>query len=449
MRKKTQPKGELITVDGSKESQTYQMAEYFAQLVAEKTEQIKSKPRKTITFKDFAHLYICDYAFPHKKTWLWDKKRLERYVIPIFGERLVHTINAEDIVSFHAQMARTPCLANRLVEVLSKMFRLAQQWGYWPEHRKIPTEKCVKAFREDSRDRFVNREEMQRLGAAINRLQSMDARCAFWLYILTALRKNELLSLRWDDIDFASSELRVGVTKNGLPHHLPISPEAMALFNQLEKRGEFVFPGRNPGESRTTLNKSWDRVRKEARLTDIRLHDLRRTAGAWLAKAGTPVLLIGRVLNHKTVDSTMVYARFANDDVREAVNRLGKELNSFIGVDIDSVDRSTRDSVPVNSFEETTDEVASPMASQQTAVPKNAAVQIRGADQIVVEAKILIALRQGGSTKKAFYRKIGGCFRINASELDRILNEMIQRQLIESYSEEESWNVVRYRISPQ
>jgi integrase len=74
------------------------------------------------------------------------------------------------------------------------------------------------------------------------------------------------------------------------------------------------------------IDKPWCRVRKAAGVEDVRLHDLRRTVGSWLAQSGNSLHLIGRVLNHSNASTTAIYARFGQDNVRQALDDHGRRL---------------------------------------------------------------------------------------------------------------------------
>jgi integrase len=74
------------------------------------------------------------------------------------------------------------------------------------------------------------------------------------------------------------------------------------------------------------IEKIWQRVRKSAGIEDVRLHDLRRTVGSWLAQSGNSLHLIGRVLNHSSQSTTAVYARFAQDHIHEALEKHGAQI---------------------------------------------------------------------------------------------------------------------------
>jgi integrase len=67
-------------------------------------------------------------------------------------------------------------------------------------------------------------------------------------------------------------------------------------------------------------------------IDDVRLHDLRRTVGSWLAQAGNSLHLIGRVLNHSNTSTTAVYARFGEDSVRAALEQHGARIMGAAGL---------------------------------------------------------------------------------------------------------------------
>ena len=102
----------------------------------------------------------------------------------------------------------------------------------------------------------------------------------------------------------------------------------MTLLRQLPRQQDnpYIFPGRENGRNLVNIDKAWRRIRTEAGVPDVRLHDLRRTVGSWLAQSGNSLHLIGRVLNHRTPSTTQIYARFGNDQVRDALESYGQQL---------------------------------------------------------------------------------------------------------------------------
>jgi integrase len=267
------------------------------------------------------------YARHHKKTWRDDEARIRAQILPRWGSLKLTALKRADIAAAHRSLAEHPYAANRLVELLSKMYELAKIWGYLDEDYPNPARR-IQAFKERKRDRFVTSAEMPALAAAIAEEPSPYVRAAFWLYLLTGMRKRELLRAKWINIDFSAGLWRLPQTKSGRVHHLPLSAKVVAILNALprEEGNPHVIPGTRMGQPLHNIDKAWRRTRARAGLDDVRIHDLRRTAGSHLAQGGAPLHLIGRILNHRDPATTAVYAHFQQQHERAALENHADRL---------------------------------------------------------------------------------------------------------------------------
>ena len=128
-------------------------------------------------------------------------------------------------------------------------------------------------------------------------------------------------------MDLDARQLRVEDTKSGRPHSIHLSAPAMQVLRQIPREGDsrWIFPG--SGERhRADIKAPWERIRKDAKLEGVRLHDLRRTIGSWMAQAGVPLQVIGHVLNHTHPNITRVYARLAEDQSNRALDAFAARL---------------------------------------------------------------------------------------------------------------------------
>jgi integrase len=286
------------------------------------------------TFADLAREYIEHHAKAKKRTWKKDESQLKRHVLREWGTRKAASITEDDVARLHRRIgAKAPIEANRTIAMLSKVFALGQKWGMYPKVLPNPA-RGIERYRETKRDRWITPDELPALAAAINAEPNEVARRALWLYLLSGARRQELLGARWDDIDFGRKVLRLPTTKAGRSHEIPLSAPALAVLQDMPraKDNPFVFPGRKPKRPLVNITKPWHRVRKAAGVEDVRLHDLRRTVGSWLATAGNSLPLIGKVLNHSSVSTTAIYARLAESQPRAALEKLGEELTAKAGV---------------------------------------------------------------------------------------------------------------------
>jgi integrase len=293
----------------------------------------RDKAKQGETMRDLCGAYM-DRHGNAKKIARDDLRRINAHFLPAWGRLKARDIKRPDVASLHAKIGKTaPYEANRTLAQLSKMFELARRWGFVPEGHPNPA-RDIDRFKEQKRDRWVTPEELPRLAQAINEEPNESARFALWLYLLTGARKTELLTARWEHIDWTRAELKLPDTKAGRVHYVPLSAPAMALLREIPRveGNPFVLPGKLAGAHLVNISKPWNRVRAAAGVEDVRLHDLRRTVGSWLAQAGNSLHLIGRVLNHSNQSTTAVYARFGEDSVRAALEQHGARIMGAAGL---------------------------------------------------------------------------------------------------------------------
>ena len=288
----------------------------------------RKQSSKDQMMKSLCEAYLSRYARIHKKSWQEDERRILKHIIPKWGSHAVNRISRTDVTTFHAQIGKTaPYEANRLLRLLSKMFDLAAQWGFLDETHSNPA-KNIRLFKEQKRDRWLKPTELPELAKALDLEPNKVASQAIWLYLLTGARKSELLQAKWEDIDWERKELKIPETKSGRIHYIPLSDAAHTLLENIQrvKDNPYIFPGHIKGKPLVNITKPWKRVCEKAELKDVRLHDLRRTVGSWLAQSGNSLHLIGKILNHSNQSTTAIYARFAQDQGRQALEEYGEKL---------------------------------------------------------------------------------------------------------------------------
>lgn len=283
--------------------------------------------KRATAFRRFADIYLEDHAKVKKKSWRDDERRINRELLGRFGSRTLREISRADIAALHREIgARAPYEANRVLALLQVMFSLAIEWEYLTDAPNPA--KGIGRFKERERDRFVTPQEMPRLAAAIEQEPNPYIRAAVWLYLLTGLRKAELLGSRWAGLDRDQRTLRIEDTKAGRPHVVPLSTAALEILDSLPRQhgSPFIFPGNRAGQPLKGFDKNWRAIRERAGLLDVRLHDLRRTTGSWLVGGGASLPLIGKVLNHSNPSTTKKYAKFADDAPRAALEEYAERL---------------------------------------------------------------------------------------------------------------------------
>ena len=295
------------------------------------------EPEPEPTMSDLAERYMREYAELHCRPATVSHYRLmlRKHIVPALGELPVKHVEHRDIMAFHTALYRTPAVANRAIEILSKMFALADQWG-WRLSERNPCKGVPRFKIEQRRERVLTREELFRLGEAIRAapgegLATAHAAAAIRLLVLTGCRRNEILGLRWDDLNFETGEMRLADSKTG-PRMVPMPPAAAKVLRGLSRarNNPWVFPGRKWGAHLSNLNDSWDRIRKRAGLDGVRLLDLRHTYASRALALGESLPMIGDLLGHSQVATTARYAHLDRDAIRDAAVKVGEDIGAKV-----------------------------------------------------------------------------------------------------------------------
>ncbi|HEV3073406.1 MAG TPA: tyrosine-type recombinase/integrase [Thermoanaerobaculia bacterium] len=280
------------------------------------------------TVAQLAALYLERHARPRKKTAIADESMLRRYVLPAFGARKVEAITRGDVARLHHELGDKPLAANRVLALISVMFNLAESWGL----RAPASNPCrhLKRYPERKRDRFLSAEEVQRLGEALLEAQGIEhpsALAAIRLLLLTGARKSEILTLKWEHVDLERYALRLPDSKTGAKV-IALGGAAAALLARLDRRegNPYVCWGNSDGGHFIGLQHVWQRIRRRARLPEVRLHDARHSYASFGAAAGLGLPVIGALLGHKQPITTARYAHLANDPLRAAADRITGEI---------------------------------------------------------------------------------------------------------------------------
>ena len=249
---------------------------------------------------------------------------LKRYIIPTLGKLKVIDVTRAHIAELHLSMRDKPYQANRTLEVVSKMFNLAEEWAYRPDGSN--PRKGIKKYPERKRERFLSSAELQVLGRVLRemeeeRVELPSAIGAVRLLALTGCRLNEIMRLQWSYVDLRTGELRLPDSKTG-KKVVHIGNAAVAVLGKLKRAdgNPWVITGRSGFGRLSDLQPFWQRVRARAGFKDARIHDLRHTFASFGASNGLPLLMLGRLLGHTQVQTTARYAHLIHGTVKQAAN---------------------------------------------------------------------------------------------------------------------------------
>jgi integrase len=276
---------------------------------------------KEMTFGELFTWYMETYSKPRKtdKSSRYDQSRYDSY-LSRWDQTPVSRVTRAAIRDLHAEVAiKHGPTANKLVDLVRSVFNRAI---YSDKFEGVNPAIGVEKLREHSRDRRLTSDEMGRFFEALDAPETdRDVRDYVLLSLFTGQRQTNVLGMRWDEIDEAAGTWRIPMTKNGQPLVVPIGEPELEVLEQRKGNGSpYVFPPRHAAkrEHRWAPKRGWKDLTDRAGVPDLRMHDLRRTLGSYMADTGASLPLIGKTLGHKSQAATAIYARLALDPVREA-----------------------------------------------------------------------------------------------------------------------------------
>ena len=257
---------------------------------------------------------------------------LEKHLLPELGATPVIGIGRAEVAALHHRLRGMPARANAAVDLLSQMFALAEAWELIPPGRN-PC-RGFRRYRTKKRERFLSGEEYRRLGRALADSEAggawPPAIAALRLLVLTGCRRDEILKLRWDDVDRTAGELRLIDAKTG-PRMVPLTTPVREVLDAVPRRPgvPWVFAGRKGGRL-SNLYQYWEPVRERAGLGDVRIHDLRHSYASRALALGESLSVIGKLLGHVKLATTARYAHLMRDAEKAAAARVGGSIGVHV-----------------------------------------------------------------------------------------------------------------------
>jgi integrase len=245
------------------------------------------------------------------------------------GSVKAEALSRSQVAILHRSMSATPYAANRMLAVVSSLYRWAGNHELLPDSHGNPAARLTR-FKERSRERFLTPEELARLGDALA-VAPIDpfAIAAIRLLILTGARLREVLHARWEHVDFERGIIFLPDSKTG-KKPIFLNAAALVVLADLPRLdgSPHVFPGKKDGTPRDGLDRPWSAIRKAAGLDGLRIHDLRHSFASIGAGGGLGLPIIGKLLGHSQAATTQRYAHLADDPMRVAVETIGATISA-------------------------------------------------------------------------------------------------------------------------
>ena len=274
--------------------------------------------------------FVQDYLERFQGRNLDDEKMHMRVILEYFGGKFLSDVGRRDVESFQAMRRaikrwdgrpRANSTCNREMQAIRRLLNKAVEWDLLERN---PASRFKLLPEPRGRTRFLSLEEAKKLLESASRHLRPIIICA----LETGMRRNEILTLRWRDVDMANRSIYLERTKNGYSRQVPISSRLLTTLATLPRRlgNDYVFTGEPKvgkiGRPFHDVRTSFANACRKAGIEDFRFHDLRHTAASHMAMAGVPLRTIGEILGHRSSEMTERYAHLTPDHMHKAIESL-------------------------------------------------------------------------------------------------------------------------------
>jgi integrase len=279
------------------------------------------------TFRQLVESYIANHlreeslnpVRAERDTRLMVKKRFGSWL-----DRPIDEITVADVLAVKAACGKGKYAVRAHVQFISTLFNWAAgkrdgKINFWDVANPA---KDISVPKKERRKRFLQPEEMVRFNEELEKEKHKVLRDVLTLLLATGARKSNVYAMRWADVSFELKRWHVPMSKSGEGYEVQLSPAALKVLESRHREAgteTFVFPARSKSGHLADVKKNWREFRKRCGFPDVRLHDLRRTRGSYLAISGVSLQQIGAVLGHKSLGSTEVYAQLHSEATAKAL----------------------------------------------------------------------------------------------------------------------------------
>jgi len=295
----------------------------------------KTSQSKKHTLAELVTRYVSEVLAKKPKTkrdqerhFNWWKNEIGSYSLSDITPALITEYKnklVKEVTQYESE--RSPATVNRYLAALSRAFTVAmKEWGWVEEN---PFRRVSKFSESKGIVRFLSDDERKSL---LEACQSSENKALYLIVVLalsTGARKNEILTLTWDRVDFKRKVVTLQETKNGETRLLPLAGLAHDLLLAHSKirriDTHFLFPGQKP-QKPVDIRSAWVTALAHAKINNFRFHDLRHSAASYLAMNGASLAEIAEVLGHKTLQMVKRYAHLSEAHTARIVANMNSKI---------------------------------------------------------------------------------------------------------------------------
>lgn len=280
--------------------------------------------RACITVEEFFEAHYLPYVKPRKRSYDRDEELYRIRIKPAFGSKRLNELTRQQIQTFHAAVRSgglSPASADHHVKLIRQALNLGVEWEMLEKNPAAG----VRLFNVDNKvENYLDGEQLQSLLTVLRTHPNRPvSRIALFL-LSTGCRLNEALSAKWGQIDRGHRVWRIPAanSKSKKVRSVPLNESALEVIGQLDTEGSFehLFVNRRTGKRYTTIMKVWSRLRAEAGVPFLRIHDLRHQYASFLVNSGRTLYEVQQILGHSDPSVTQRYAHLSSKSLQDAAN---------------------------------------------------------------------------------------------------------------------------------
>ncbi len=260
-----------------------------------------------------------------------DVYKYNKYLSDIFGYKEPREITFSDVDKLRISISKTlkPGSVKNVLTLLKRIMNFGiNKQLISPLNFKIqmPTVNNIKT-------EFLTKEQLSKLMVVLDSESHIPVANVMKMALFTGMRKSELLSLQWNDIDFEQGFIHIRNAKSGIDEKIPLNDSARNVIeNQTKTESPYIFPGRS-GKKITDIKYFANKLKAKAGLPkDFRpLHGLRHTFASMVASSGqVDMYTLQKLLTHKSPQMTQRYAHLRDETLKKASNLAGELIQSAV-----------------------------------------------------------------------------------------------------------------------
>ena len=265
---------------------------------------------ETTLLKEVLQRYASE-VLPMKRSEQSDKSRIKT-LVDTFGSYRMASLTSAQVAKFRDERLQIvgPQSVIHEINLLNRVLKTAtMDWGI-ALPGGLPTAQVRKPAKPRGRDRRVSEEEIAKIVATT---ESAELKTIIVVAVETGMRRNELASLTWEDINLKKQTAHLPKTKTDVPRTVPLSKAAVLALKTFGPQEQ----GRVFSLQAESMSQAFERAcaSHRANIIGMRFHDLRHEATSRLFEKGLNVMEVAAITGHKTLDMLKRYTHLKAEDL--------------------------------------------------------------------------------------------------------------------------------------